>query len=46
MSVPHLEPRVAPPRRDEAVQWIAEIDRGRVPICNCAGMRAPRGGHR
>jgi hypothetical protein len=46
MSVLHLEPRVAPPRRDEALQRVADIDRGRVPMRDCAGMHAPGDGHR
>jgi hypothetical protein len=44
MSVPHLEPRVAPPRRDEAVQRIADIDR--VPMRGCAGGHVRGDGHR
>jgi hypothetical protein len=46
MSVLHLEPRVALPRRDEAVQRIADIDRGRIPTRGYAGGQPPGDGHR
>jgi hypothetical protein len=46
MRMPHLEPGVAPPRRYEAVQRVADIDRRRIPMRGCAGGHAPGDGHR